>query len=141
MTEQHRKAIDFYFSIPENYSAFASLLGGIKGKSVLNIFDEKGSDLAHFLADKGADVTAVDLKKTLENEFGLPYGECFDLVLCQDFRTNENYLISEINRVLKPNGHYLSDEGSAREKQELARNGFTDLKKICSNCYLYARKP
>lgn len=141
MTEEHRRAIDYYFSIPENYQAFVGLLGGIKGKNVLNIFDEKGSDLAHFLGDNGADVTAIDLRKTLRQEFGLPYGEYFDLVLCQEFPVNMEFQISEINRVLKPEGRYLSDEGSPRERQELVRNGFRDLKKICNGAYFYARKP
>ncbi len=136
-------AIEAYFEIPENLEMFDYILRGIKGKKTLNINQGGISALGQFLANQGASVTTLDPPKIVKGEVGLPFCDSnFELIVLQDSRFSQmSFLFYEINRVLKPGGHYLSDELGWEGEHLREQFDFTLMKPICNNAYFHARKP
>lgn len=141
--EQRKETVREFFSKPERFKELQNSLEGIAGKKTLNIYSAKQSPFASFLADHGAIVTPINPRfSEFAGNFVLGYqaGE-FDLVVCELFLFGKPQAIADDNfRVLMPGGNYLSD-WFGYEKEYLKKAGFADIKMICNNTYLHARKP
>lgn len=141
--EQQYQTIKEFFGKPERFNELEESLNGLVGKKTLNIYSREPSPLARFLSDHGAVITPVNPRHSeFAGNFMLSYqtGE-FDLVICEMMLFGTPQAIAEDTfRVLAPGGNYLSD-WFGYEKEHLCKAGFVDVKMICNNAFLHARKP
>ncbi|MBW2963311.1 hypothetical protein KY306_00875 [Candidatus Woesearchaeota archaeon] len=126
---------------------FEELIGPVRGTAVLGIDNIQDRPVIEFFKGLGANITLLRYDHHWRQ---LPVKENFDIVVTEGVVSKVqsiNYYVqdpaewfySEVLRILKPSGHYISNDFLV-EPVDLEKAGFVDVKKIISDSFLYGRK-